>query len=123
MDDKARSHLMAILADLHSLCLRHGVEINGSDYELPYFHGPDFGFDGITVDASEATTGGYLDSGEERDRPPKLLDEMIAQGRLWVKAGKGFYDYPDPAYHDPAWLRKQGPYAADTAARLSAAEE
>ena len=24
----------------------------------------------------------YLDSGEERDRPPKLLDDMIGQGKL-----------------------------------------
>ena len=66
MDESGRRHLMAFLADLHTLCLRHGVEINGSDYELPYFHGPDFSFDGITVDASEATTGGYADDAAER---------------------------------------------------------
>jgi len=38
----------------------------------------------------------YLDSGEERDWPPKLLDDMIGQGKLGVKSGKGFYTYPDP---------------------------
>ena len=59
-----------------------------------------------------------LDSGQERDKPPKLLDEMIAQGRLGMKKGAGCYDYPDPAYHDPAWLKKQEPYAEDIAARL-----
>ena len=62
----------------------------------------------------------YLDSGEERDKPPKLLDEMIAQGRLGVKTGVGFYNYPNPAYHDPAWLKKQRPYAEDISSSLSA---
>ena len=48
----------------------------------------------------------YLDSGDERDKPPKILDDLIAAGRLGVKSGRGFYTYPNPAYKDPAWLRK-----------------
>ena len=65
----------------------------------------------------------YLDSGEERDRPPKLLDDMIGQGKLGVKSGKGFYNYPDPAYKDRSWLHKQGPYYEDISARLFAGKE
>lgn len=60
----------------------------------------------------------YLDSGDESDRPPQLLDEMIARGELGLKAGSGFYRYPDPAYKDPAWLRKEGPWLDDLRSRL-----
>ncbi|MCF8111781.1 MAG: 3-hydroxyacyl-CoA dehydrogenase family protein [Desulfobacteraceae bacterium] len=28
-----------------------------------------------------------------RDRPSKAIDDLVAQGRLGVKSGKGFYDY------------------------------
>ncbi len=55
----------------------------------------------------------YLDSGDERDKPPALLDEMIAQGRLGIKSGRGFYGYPDPAYKGAGWLRKQAPWTPD----------
>jgi len=65
----------------------------------------------------------YLASGQERDKPPKFLDEMVDQGRLGVKTGQGFYDYPDPAFNDPVWLKKQGPYAEDISAKLLPAEE
>jgi 3-hydroxybutyryl-CoA dehydrogenase len=52
----------------------------------------------------------YLDSGEARDKPPGLLDDMISQGKLGVKSGQGFYQYPNPAYKEKAWLHKQGDY-------------
>ena len=61
----------------------------------------------------------YLDSGEERDRPPGLLDDMIARGKLGVKSGQGFYTYPDPAYEHKEWLHKQGVYGEDIRTRLS----
>ena len=47
----------------------------------------------------------YLDSGDESDKPPALLDEMIAQGKTGETAGEGFYKYPDPAYKNPEWLK------------------
>jgi 3-hydroxybutyryl-CoA dehydrogenase len=49
----------------------------------------------------------FLNSGEERDRPPQFLEEMVVQGRLGVKSGIGFYTYPDPAYKKPGWLKKE----------------
>lgn len=47
----------------------------------------------------------YNESGEESDIPPKALDEMIEKGWLGEKAGKGFYEYPDPSYQRPDFLR------------------
>lgn len=47
----------------------------------------------------------YAESGDARDAPPKLLLTKIARGELGVKTGKGFYEYPNPAFEDPAWLR------------------
>lgn len=32
---------------------------------------------------------------------------MVERGELGVKSGKGFYTYPNPAYEDPEWLRKE----------------
>jgi 3-hydroxybutyryl-CoA dehydrogenase len=46
----------------------------------------------------------YLDSGEERDAPPRALLEMVESGRLGVKAGQGFYTYPDPEFARPDFL-------------------
>jgi len=46
----------------------------------------------------------YKESGEERDLPPKILLDKISKGELGVKAGKGFYTYPDPSYMRPGWL-------------------
>ena len=50
----------------------------------------------------------YNESGDERDAPPRLLEAKIEQGELGVKAGKGFYEYPNPAFEDPAWLKGDG---------------
>jgi 3-hydroxybutyryl-CoA dehydrogenase len=55
----------------------------------------------------------YHASGDERDRPPKFLDGWIAQGRLGVKSGRGFYSYPDPEYKRPGWLQKEPPWTPD----------
>jgi 3-hydroxybutyryl-CoA dehydrogenase len=46
----------------------------------------------------------YRASSDKSDQPPPLLHEMIKQGHLGVKSGKGFYTYPDPAYMRPGWL-------------------
>jgi 3-hydroxybutyryl-CoA dehydrogenase len=60
----------------------------------------------------------YHDSGEERDRPPELLDRMIANGRRGVKSGRGFYTYPNPEYQQPGWLRKEPPWTPDKMVKL-----
>lgn len=47
----------------------------------------------------------YNESGDETDYPPELLLDIIAKGELGVKTGKGFYNYPNPAYQNPKWLK------------------
>jgi len=46
----------------------------------------------------------YAESGDESDAPPKLLLDKIEKGELGVKAGKGFYTYPNPEFRDSAWF-------------------
>lgn len=46
----------------------------------------------------------YKESNDPSDKPPKLLTDKVARGELGVKTGKGFYQYPDPAYKQPEWL-------------------
>jgi 3-hydroxybutyryl-CoA dehydrogenase len=60
----------------------------------------------------------YLDSGDDRDKPPVFLDKMIAHGRLGVKSGQGFYTYPDPEYSRPGWLRKEPPWMPEQTIQL-----
>lgn len=55
----------------------------------------------------------YLASGDARDKPPQLLDDLIARGRLGVKSGQGFYTYPNPEYERPGWLQKEPPWTQD----------
>lgn len=51
----------------------------------------------------------FAESGEERDRPPRVLEELVAAGHLGQKSGKGFYSYPNPSYEQPGWLLGQDP--------------
>jgi 3-hydroxybutyryl-CoA dehydrogenase len=44
-------------------------------------------------------------SGDESDRPPQKLYDMVEHGRLGVATGEGFYTYPNPAYERPEWLK------------------
>jgi 3-hydroxyacyl-CoA dehydrogenase len=53
----------------------------------------------------QVETSYYLESGEERDRPPDALKAMVDRGELGVKTGKGFYTYPDPEFADPDFLK------------------
>lgn len=36
-----------------------------------------------------------------------FLQKMVDKNELGIKSGKGFYTYPNPAYEDPKWLRKE----------------
>jgi 3-hydroxyacyl-CoA dehydrogenase len=35
----------------------------------------------------------YKESGDERDKPPQALKDMIDRGELGAKTKKGFYSY------------------------------
>ena len=51
----------------------------------------------------------YQESGDERDKPPKLLEDKIIKGELGVKTGIGFYQYPDPAWQRKDFLKDSPP--------------
>jgi 3-hydroxybutyryl-CoA dehydrogenase len=42
-------------------------------------------------------------SQDPADRPPQFLEDMVARGELGEKTGRGFYQYPNPAYAQPGW--------------------
>jgi len=46
------------------------------------------------------------ESGRPEDEPPAFLEEMVRAGRLGIKTGHGFYDYPDPPFTRPGWPRR-----------------
>ncbi len=47
----------------------------------------------------------YQDSGDERDKPPRILEDMVAAGKLGVLNGQGFYNYPNPTYKEPGFTK------------------
>jgi len=50
------------------------------------------------------------ESGDPEDFPKPILTERVERGDLGTKTGRGFYDYPDPAWARPDFL---DPDAAD----------
>jgi len=50
------------------------------------------------------------ESGDPEDRPRPILTDRVKRGDLGLKSGRGFYDYPDPAWAQPGFL---APDAAD----------
>ena len=49
----------------------------------------------------------FRESRDTTDIPPAALDEMIKNGYLGEKSGKGFYEYPNPAYGEKGWLYRK----------------
>lgn len=73
-----------------------------------YFHLPQgpFGLmDQIGLDVVYDIEMVYFDESKDpRDYPPDALKEKIARQELGVKAGKGFYKYPNPEYRKSDFL-------------------
>lgn len=44
-------------------------------------------------------------AGATHKKSGQLLDPLVAEGRLGIKAGRGFYDYPNPEFERPDFLR------------------
>ncbi len=44
------------------------------------------------------------ESGDPADLPRRILTERVERGELGVKTGRGFYEYPDPAWARPDFL-------------------
>ncbi len=65
----------------------------------------------------------YAESGNETDKPPAFLDEMINRNELGIKTNRGFYQYPNPAYKHPDWPKKKGKFFDDIEKKLSSMEE
>lgn len=42
---------------------------------------------------------------QSEDKPPAFLCKMVKEGALGVSSGCGFYNYPDPAFRHPDFLR------------------
>ncbi|MCQ4636900.1 3-hydroxyacyl-CoA dehydrogenase family protein [Anaerovorax odorimutans] len=69
-------------------------------------HGPFGLMDKVGLDIVEQIELTYYDESQDpNDRPPQALREMIEKGWLGEKTGRGFYEYPDPAYSRPGWLK------------------
>jgi 3-hydroxybutyryl-CoA dehydrogenase len=47
----------------------------------------------------------YLDSKDPKDRPPDALKAMIDRGELGIKSGQGFYDWKNPEFAKPGFLK------------------
>jgi len=70
--------------------------------------------DQIGLDTVKAIEMRYYEaSGDEKDKPPAILDNLISAGKLGVKTGKGFYTYPNPVYQQPGWLHKEPPWSGE----------
>ena len=75
---------------------------------IPAPGGPFMAMDAIGLDVILAIEERwYKESGDESDKPPKTLVEKVEKGELGVKTGKGFYQYPNPSFKKPGWLKKE----------------
>jgi 3-hydroxybutyryl-CoA dehydrogenase len=75
---------------------------------IPAPFGPFMGMDTVGLDVILAIEEQwYRESGDERDKPPKILVEKVKKGELGVKTGKGFYQYPNPSFEKLGWLKRE----------------
>jgi len=75
---------------------------------IPAPFGPFMGMDTVGLDVILAIEEQwYRESGDESDKPPKILVEKVKKGELGVKTGKGFYQYPNPSFKRPRWLKRE----------------
>jgi len=75
---------------------------------IPAPFGPFMGMDVVGLDVILAIEEQwYKESGDESDKPPKILVEKVRKGELGVKTGKGFYQYPNPSFKRPGWLKRE----------------
>lgn len=65
--------------------LKLGLNHPMGPFELADFSGVDIGY--------YAMVQRFKETGDPADKPPAFLEEMIKEGRLGRKTGKGFYDY------------------------------
>jgi len=71
-------------------------------------YGPFFLMDLVGLDVVLAIENAYFaESNDPRDEPPMALKEKIERGELGVKAGKGFYTYPDPEWARAGFLMRK----------------
>lgn len=67
--------------------------------------GPFAMMDFIGLDVVYAVHSTYFKEYGELYKPPDMLKKMVEEGKLGVKTGRGFYEYPDPAYARPDFLK------------------
>lgn len=61
--------------------------------------------DAVGLDVVADIEQAYADhAGDPGGAPPPFLRRMVAEGRLGVKSGEGFYRYPGPAFARPGFL-------------------
>jgi 3-hydroxybutyryl-CoA dehydrogenase len=75
-----------------------------------FFWGIDYGpfamMDGVGLDVVADIEDSYIGvSQDPTDQPSPALHARVDAGKLGVKTGSGFYDYPDPSYRTPGWPR------------------
>ncbi|MGQ0649896.1 MAG: 3-hydroxyacyl-CoA dehydrogenase family protein [Gemmatimonadaceae bacterium] len=76
------------------------------DWEVPL--GPCALMDRIGLDVvRDIELSYYRASGNPVDLPPPFLDRMVADGKLGVKSGEGFYRYPGPAFEEAGFLDEE----------------
>ncbi len=67
--------------------------------------GPFGMMDQVGLDVIHNTELSYFEESKDaQDQPPGAFKAMVEKGQLGMKVGKGFYDYPSPAYKSPDFL-------------------
>lgn len=69
--------------------------------------GPFAMMDGVGLDVVYDIEMEYFkDSHDPKDKPPRLLHEMVKRGELGLKTKKGFYDWTNPEFTKPDFIKK-----------------